>query len=155
GTRVIVPFGRRKLVGVVVDNPDTPALAPELVRDVDQVLDDTPPLPEDWIRLARFAAQYYQRPLGEVMLPTLPVSLRRVSAYQGKRSAGGPVHRMDRRPGTSPAHVATDNAPDLNAEQAQAVAAIAALKTHKAVLLHGVTGSGKTEVYLRAAQAAL
>ncbi|TEA79367.1 primosomal protein N' [Allopusillimonas ginsengisoli] len=155
GTRVIVPFGRRKLVGVVVDNPDTPALAPELVRDVDQVLDDTPPLPEDWIRLARFAAQYYQRPLGEVMLPTLPVSLRRVSAYQGKRSAGGPVHRMDRRPGTSPAHVATDNAPDLNAEQAQAVAAIAALKTHKTVLLHGVTGSGKTEVYLRAAQAAL
>ncbi len=155
GTRVIVPFGRRKLIGVVVDHPAEPALAPEKLRDVEQVLDDTPPFPQDWIRLARFAAYYYQRPLGEVMLPTLPVPLRRVSAYQGKRSAGGPVQRMDKRPGAAGPEIQADCAPELNAEQLHAAQAIAALTAHKAVLLHGVTGSGKTEVYLHAAQAVL
>src|SRR3546814_7444577 len=89
--RVIVPFGRRKLVGVVVELPDTPALSADLIKDVDQVLDDLPALPADWLRLTAFAAGYYQRPLGEVMLPALPAGLRKVSAYQGKRSAGGPV----------------------------------------------------------------
>src|SRR5690606_29007628 len=80
GTRVIVPFGRRKLVGVVVAIPDAPAVDPKLVKPVDEVLDDTPPLSTDWLRLASFAAQYYQRPLGEVILPALPASLRKVSA---------------------------------------------------------------------------
>src|SRR3546814_5213647 len=67
GTRVIVPFGRRKLVGVVVGNPAQPAVDAAHVRDIEQVLQDLPPLPADWLRLARFAADYYQRPLGEVM----------------------------------------------------------------------------------------
>src|SRR5690625_3576355 len=94
GTRVIVPFGRRKLVGVVVALPQVPGVDATQVRDVEQVLDDTEPLSDDWMRLAAFAAQYYQRPLGEVILPALPANLRKVSAYQGKRSAGGPVERL-------------------------------------------------------------
>jgi primosomal protein N' (replication factor Y) len=155
GVRVIVPFGRRKLVGVVVGTPSQPAFDPAQIKDVEQVLDDTPALPADWLRLASFAAQYYQRPLGEVMLPALPAGLRKVSAYQGKRSAGGPVHRLDRRKPVAVDTVAADHAPQLNAEQAAAAQAIAALQTHKTVLLHGVTGSGKTEVYLHAIQAAL
>lgn len=153
GARVIVPFGRRKLVGVVVGRPGVPALDASLVRDVDQVLDDTPPFSAHWLRLASFAAQYYQRPLGEVMLPTLPASLRRVGAYQGKRSAGGPVCRMDRRSeGKAKGKVEPDIAPRLNAGQEDAVTQIAALQGYKTVLLHGVTGSGKTEVYLHVAQ---
>src|SRR5699024_10547638 len=84
GTRVIVPFGRRKMVGVVVGQPEQPAVDPDQIRDIDEVLADTDPLPADWLRFAAFAAQYYQRPLGEVILPSLPASLRKVSAYQGK-----------------------------------------------------------------------
>lgn len=153
GTRVIVPFGRRKLVGVVVGTPEQPALDASLVRDVDQVLDDLPPFPVDWLRLASFAAQYYQRPLGEVMLPTLPAPLRRIGAYQGKRSAGGPVSRMDKRSGSqSKVSVEPDVPPPLNANQSDAVTHIAALQGHKTVLLYGVTGSGKTEVYMHVAQ---
>lgn len=155
GTRVIVPFGRRKLVGVVVATPAQPAIDPGLAKAVEEVLDDTPPLPEDWLRLASFAAQYYQRPLGEVILPALPAGLRKVSAYQGKRSAGGPVKRMDKRAKPVDVQLGADTPPSLNAEQATAAQAIAAQQGHKTILLHGVTGSGKTEVYLHAAQAVL
>src|SRR5690606_6287014 len=81
GIRVIVPFGRRKMIGIVVDIVDQPSIKPQLIKAVEQVLDDLPPMSDDWLRLARFAAQYYQRPLGEVMLPCLPSGLRKVSAY--------------------------------------------------------------------------
>lgn len=155
GTRVIVPFGRRRLVGVVVETPDAPEFDAEQVREIDQVLDDTPPFQAGWIRMARFAAQYYQRPLGEVVLPALPAGLRKVTSYQGKRSAGGPVHRIDKRAAPRAEPVQAGEVPELNDEQQAAVQAIEALQGYRAVLLHGVTGSGKTEVYLRVAQAAL
>lgn len=155
GVRVIVPFGRRKVVGVVVGLPEAPAIDIALVKEIDQVLDDTPPLSADWLRMASFAAQYYQRPLGEVILPALPTALRKVSAYQGKLSAGGPVQRLDNRKPVARRDVPPDVPPQLNAEQAAAATAIAALRQHKTVMLHGVTGSGKTEVYLHAAQQVL
>ncbi|WP_417219880.1 primosomal protein N' [Achromobacter spanius] len=156
GLRVIVPFGRRKMVGVVVENPAEPSYDPKQIRPIEQVLDDLPPFDEDWLRMARFAADYYQRPLGEVMLPTLPPPLRKPTAYQGKRSAGGPVARLDnrkRKPVRAPAK--PDQPPELNDAQCAAVDTIGALTGFKPVLLHGVTGSGKTEVYLRAAEKVL
>ena len=158
GMRVIVPFGRRRLIGMVVGLPQAPALDPSLVRDVEQVLDDVPPLPADWLRLTAFAAQYYHRPHGEVMLPALPGPLRKPSAYLGKRSAGGPVARSDARElkkqkgddaSRAPASVAQ---PVLNAQQQAAIDAIVASQGYSPVLLHGVTGSGKTEIYLRAVE---
>lgn len=153
GTRVIVPFGRRKLIGVVIDNPAEPSIAASQVREIEQVLTDLPALPQDWLRLTRFAADYYQRPWGEVMLPAMPPPLRKPSAYQGKRSGAGPVARLDaRKTKPSAAPVEPDQAPTLNAEQHDAVEAVTALTDFKPVLLHGVTGSGKTEVYLRIAQ---
>lgn len=155
GTRVIVPFGRRKMVGIVVSLPLEPGIAPQKVKDLDQVLDDLPPMPADWMRLALFAAQYYQRPIGEVMLPSLPAGLRKVSAYQGKRSAGGPVQRLDKRTPAKAPQVQADAPPALNEQQEAAVQAIVKMLGHHTVLLHGVTGSGKTEVYLHAAQAVL
>ncbi|WP_233234261.1 primosomal protein N' [Bordetella sp. LUAb4] len=211
GLRVIVPFGRRRMVGVVVDNPAEPAVDPAQVKAIERVLDDLPPFGADWLRLAAFAADYYQRPLGEVMLPALPPPLRKVSAYEGQRSASGPVARMDQRAAPKPpkkkrtskaaqASAAqsatpvdkpqtetpqtdtpqtetpqTDTPeietpanplalagapvaavpPVLNADQQAAVDAIAAVQGFKPVLLHGVTGSGKTEVYLHAAERVL
>ncbi|WP_447576979.1 primosomal protein N' [Achromobacter kerstersii] len=156
GLRVIVPFGRRKMIGVVVENPAEPSFDPKQIRPIEQVLDDLPPFDEDWLRLARFAAEYYQRPLGEVMLPTLPPPLRKPTAYQGQRSAGGPVARLDnrkRKAARTPAKA--DQPPELNDAQRTAVDTIGALTGFKPVLLHGVTGSGKTEVYLRAAEKVL
>jgi primosomal protein N' (replication factor Y) len=152
GQRVIVPFGRRKLIGVVIDTPDTPAIDPSAIRPVEDVLQDLPPFSTQWLRLARFAADYYQRPLGEVILPALPPPLRKPSAYQGQRSAGGPVARMDKRRKKAIAATLADEVPILNEAQQGAVDVICGLAGFKPVLLHGVTGSGKTEVYLRVAE---
>ncbi len=155
GSRVVVPFGRRRLVGVVLATDVEPSIAQSTIRAVERVLDDLPPLPPSWLALAAFAAHYYQRPVGEVMLPALPVPLRRLSHYEGKRSGEGPVVKWRaRRAKVKPQ---TNKAPDnpvpvtLNEEQASAVQALAAPQGFNAYLLHGITGSGKTQVYLAAA----
>ena len=155
GMRVIVPFGRRKLIGMVVELPAVPAYDPKLIKDVESVLSDIDPLPDHWLKFAQFAADYYQRPLGEVVLPALPLSLRSVSAYQGKRSAGGPVARLDNKRSPALKSVNATETPALNQAQQHAVEAIVAQEGFKAFLLYGVTGSGKTEVYLHAAAQAL
>lgn len=151
GDRVIVPFGRRKMIGVVVDLPAQPSYDPTLIKDVEQVLQDVAPLTQSWIRFARFAADYYQRPLGEVVLPALPSPLRSLAAYQGKRAAGGPVARLDKRRKVFQHAATPSTAPILNVGQQAAIDAIDASQGFKAFLLFGVTGSGKTEVYLHAA----
>ena len=177
GHRVIVPFGRRQLVGVVVAKIDQPAVAPEQCKDVLMVLDDLPPMPAAWMQMMDFASRYYQRPLGEVMLPALPPPLRKAAAYTGKRAGGGPVLRLERRLVKQRKKIAesTSNAapesqapesreastikrgssPELNTEQSEAVKSISAIGGHRVVLLRGVTGSGKTEVYLHVARRVL
>ncbi len=156
GERVIVPFGRRRLIGIVIEADVQPALAPEQIRPVERVLRDLDPLPDKWLELATFAAGYYQRPVGEVVLPALPAPLRRVGSYEGKRAGQvGPVERLKKRLAKSggPAADRVDVKPvNLNAQQAQSVEQIKATQGFKAYLLHGITGSGKTQVYLAAAQ---
>lgn len=151
GTRVIVSFGRRQLIGVVVGHSDAPGVAPDTVRAVERILDDLPPFTAQWLKLTRFAADYYQRPWGEVILPALPPALRKPSAYVGARSAAGPIVRLDKRRARPIVDVAADVAPELNEQQALAVATLRELEGFAPVLLHGVTGSGKTEVYMHAA----
>lgn len=155
GLRVIVPFGRREMIGLVVELPEKPAYDPALIKNVQSVLNDIDPLPAHWIKFAQFAADYYQRPLGEVVLPALPLSLRSVTAYQGVKSAGGPVARLDKRRAPVRQAAAVTNTPDLNDAQRAAVESINGAEAFKAFLLYGVTGSGKTEVYLHAAAHAL
>ena len=151
GDRVIVPFGRRKMIGVVVDTPAEPSYDPKLVKEVEQVLQDVAPLTQSWLKFARFAAEYYQRPLGEVILPALPLPLRGLAAYQGKRAAGGPVARLDKRRKAAQSAAVQSVVPTLNPGQQAAIDAIGSSQGFKAFLLFGVTGSGKTEVYLHAA----
>ncbi|CAM5182477.1 Primosomal protein N' OS=Castellaniella defragrans OX=75697 GN=priA PE=3 SV=1 [Castellaniella defragrans] len=175
GVRVRVTFGRRTLIGMVWETRDQPSIAVDKVRAIDAVLDNLPPMPPDWLRLAQFAARYYHRPLGEVLLPVLPPPLRKPGAYTGSRAAGGPVRRADRRPGRKTedpaAHRSASSvrplageetsshtaAPTLNPAQAQALTGLQdLLKEGRGVaLLHGITGSGKTELYLRLARQAL
>ena len=144
GLRVRVPFGRRSCIGIIVDLPQESDFPAAQIRSIDAVLRDLPALPADWFRLSEFCAAYYQVPLGEVMLSTLPAGLRRVDP---------PKARISRRvPKLPPPH----DPPQLTLEQQAALKKMADDgEGFRAYLLHGVTGSGKTEVYLRLVERAL
>src|SRR6476469_2285000 len=71
GQLALVDFGRREAVGLIVAvkrETDVPA---GKLKDAIAVRSQLSPLPERWLALASFAADYYQRPLGEVALPGL------------------------------------------------------------------------------------
>ncbi|MFW2470450.1 primosomal protein N', partial [Burkholderia pseudomallei] len=81
GMLVQVPFGRRSVVGLVCEvtaHTDVPAAK---LKAVDAVCTELPPLSRHWLELAAFAADYYQRGLGEVALPALPQALRDVPRW--------------------------------------------------------------------------
>lgn len=144
GLRIRVPFGRGEKIGIIVDLPSQSELAPEQLKPALEILRDTPPLPADFFRLCAFASSYYQAPLGEVLLQALPPGLKKTRASQRRAGKAMAI--------TVPAAAPL---PELTAEQAQAVAAMAASQGYAPFLLHGVTGSGKTEVYLRLIAATL
>jgi primosomal protein N' (replication factor Y) len=147
------------VVGVSAES----TIAANKLKPIKALLEDLPVLPESWLALGRFAAQYYQRPLGEVLLPALPALLRRASGYkENLKDAPGSwqsasIKGLQKRfeklrmehidpAATEPA----SQAPQLNAEQTAALHSITSRQGYGAFLLHGVTGSGKTEVYLHA-----
>lgn len=136
GLRIRVPFGRGERIGIVLAVLDDSEIDPAQLKAAIGLLDDLPPLPEDFFRLAEFASQYYQAPLGEVLLQALPAGLKRLQA-------------VERRSGRKPATAPVLPEPELTSEQRAAVAAVQASSGFSPFLLHGVTGSGKTEVYLQ------
>ena len=151
GLLVRVPLGKRELLGVVWPGVSEPADGVAL-RPVSAVFEALPPLGADWCRLLDFAAGYYQRSVGELASAVLPPQLRELSDEQ----LAARLRKLDRK-AARPAAPSPPR-PELAPEQAQAVERIAAQRASpapKPLLLFGVTGSGKTEVYLRAAEEAL
>lgn len=145
GQLAVVPFGRREVVGVIVGIGEHSDLPQNKLKDVLAVRVQLAPLSAAWLALCRFAADYYQRPLGEVAIPGLPKNLRALKAISLDRA-------LKKLAKEESAHDATPaDMPVLNAAQQQAADAIAAAEGFAPTLLYGVTGSGKTEVYLQAA----
>ncbi|XKF15206.1 primosomal protein N' [Halomonas sp. BLK-85] len=207
GLRVSVPFGRRHVVGVIVELAHHSELPREQLKCIHEVLDDTP-LPADWLWLCHFTARYYQHSLGDTLANAMPARLRQGHPMAGrtqtlwKRSAdaaeqhdfgrarrqaalwdllgqhpNGLASRVISAHGftqdtlnrlahkglitsttqaltaATPAHTQqplANPALPLNREQAVALAALhEKLDDFHPCLLEGVTGSGKTEVYLQ------
>jgi primosomal protein N' (replication factor Y) len=216
GMRVRVPFGRQRLVGIIIEIASSSELPEERLKPILEVLDPRPVLDTSALALLQWAAEYYHHPVGEVLSTALPKALRLgadteareerwavtregLDAYVRGEPRRAPKQREllaylvaagDSAPDTiangTSAHtldgalpnwrdaakalktrgwvssgevaVAATNAgfgvrthgPDLREEQRIAVeAASEALGRFGAFVLHGVTGSGKTEVYLR------
>jgi len=76
GQRVIVPFGRRQMVGVVMECVAATEMAPERIKPVTQVLCDSAPLSAELFDLLRFCSDYYRYPIGQTVLSALPTRLR-------------------------------------------------------------------------------
>lgn len=214
GQRVLVPFGRRSQIGVVVGVADTSEFAIEKLKQVTQVFSDELPIDAETLNLVKFSADYYQYPYGQALLSALPARLRQVAPavsrkqYAYQLTALGRQLEIESLPkkqlvtrrvlaalqaSTSLTEAALDEIsssarkvakqlvvdgwasslqvqagvkslavglatastkePELNVEQASAVTQIVqAAASFKAWLLHGITGSGKTEVYIRLMQ---
>lgn len=151
GYRASVPFGKSAKTGVIVGwlaSSDQPV---EKLKAVTVILRDMPRLPADWLAMCEFCARYYQAPLGEVMSLALPPMLRRGKLPRVTRAKKGD----GAAPAVSPAPAlcvpaGTFSLPELLSDQHAAVEQITGATDFQTFLLHGVTGSGKTEVYLRA-----
>jgi len=205
GERVLVPFGRRRLVGVVTAHrPAEPAPAHRL-KPVHTALDDGPVLTAKLRELVHWAADYYQQPIGIAWRTALPRALRgnqplepevpehfalsaagrqqtgpggrapvqqrlleafgaapgncldapalKLMADHWRKSVDGLIRRglVERIPYTEPEpRTESQRGFELNSDQADAVATVDSADGFACFLLFGVTGSGKTEVYLEA-----
>jgi primosomal protein N' (replication factor Y) (superfamily II helicase) len=160
GAFVRVPLGSRELLGVVwqkLEAPPEPLLGNQgKTIEFKAITADLgiQPVTASWLKLIEFTANYYQRSLGEVALAALPPQLRTLDATQ--------VERRLKRTKVVDSNIAVENnnvaniamnSVALNVEQTSATAKIST--KIGPFLLFGATGSGKTEVYLRAALEAL
>jgi primosomal protein N' (replication factor Y) len=203
GVRVRVPFGRRTLIGVLLEICTEPAVERQKLRRVQQVLDSSALLNDDVLAMVQWASAYYHHPIGDALATSLPVLLRRgqppeVTATvawrltpEGQAIDPATYRRAPRQATVMAALLASPDGLDraaldapasvlrtlsergwiesfsraetpagttaaaasdhhLNPAQQQAVDSILGqLNSFAPFLLEGVTGSGKTEVYLR------
>ena len=82
GSRVLVRFGRRRLVGIVIEAGVESELPTSRLRPIETRLDDAPVFDDELLALLRWAARYYHHPVGEALATALPVALRRARTDQ-------------------------------------------------------------------------
>lgn len=143
GIRVKVSFGKSDTLGYVVGFLDKTDL--EDIKDVKDIVDEVPVLDSTMFRLAKWISEYYFCSLGEAMSLFFPGGWRKIEKTR-------PRHIED----TSETHTEREfYHPFLpTSDQSRSIERInQALENQecKVFLLHGVTASGKTEVYLQVA----
>ncbi len=157
GTWVRVPFGRSTVIGFVVDESkplsELPSsVDPAKLKSILESGDEEDKIPADIFALCTWASRYYAQPLGELLAAACP------PASLGLRSTNREAKELSR--GTVPQREIR-----LNEEQLAARDGLDALRGEirpaggtfapRVALLHGVTGSGKTEVYIELAKRVL
>jgi primosomal protein N' (replication factor Y) (superfamily II helicase) len=148
GSMLVVPFGRREVLGVVVGLADTSEVADEKLLAPLRALELG--VPVDLVALAAWIAAEYCSTIARALGLVLPPGAARRLSGRKRRAVARPRHLA--------VGARSPHPPELTREQRAVLAPlVVALRARRAErrLLHGVTGSGKTEVYLRAAAAAL
>jgi primosomal protein N' (replication factor Y) len=148
GSRVRVPFGRRKILGTVLQTQSRSS-APENheLRSIVEVIGTPALLSPQLLELARWISQYYLCPFDLTLKALAPSSVRSRSSIRNRKTQ--PDEELD----ASSASFIPSQPLQLTEQQAAALQQIIGLSQDpqpKPLLLFGVTGSGKTEVYLQA-----
>jgi primosomal protein N' (replication factor Y) len=149
GARVLVPLGKHHTVGLLLaleaQSPTLPTTDFNL-KTVDTVLDNAPLPDAHLLELLQWAARYYHHPIGEVLFSALPIALRKAKPLPKRMQKW-----LQANPKQEPATIPTDGL-YLTDEQTQCIETLQQWHTEippRPTLLHGITGSGKTEIYLR------
>ncbi|MBX7231722.1 MAG: primosomal protein N' [Bdellovibrionales bacterium] len=135
GDSVIVPLGSRNTTGVVLGFADTNA-GNYLLKEIIQINKERPRLKDPFLSWLEWLSEYYLHPIGLVMEMAFPPKSHRKRKIKSKKN---PVLK----------EYSKSSLPDLTFEQNQVLEQISVQEQFKVHLLHGVTGSGKSEVYLR------
>lgn len=131
GQWVVVPFGKTQTTGIVIATQTSSDIALEKLKPVSRVL-DLPQPPKHYLKLAEWLGEYYAAHPRAIWHTILP------SGLQAKPRKG----LLQDSVAQAPAHL-----PPLSIEQEQVIKAIQKLPSQKAVLIQGITGSGKTRIY--------
>jgi primosomal protein N' (replication factor Y) len=138
GARVRAPFGRSTIIGLIVAINSSSAVDSSKIKSIIEILDEQAIMMPQMLELLQWASNYYFIPLGMLYKLGLPKKIREgelLSLIVPPPAINSTV--------TQPSY-------ELNGQQQQAIAAIAQhLGSFKVHVLDGVTGSGKTEVYLQ------
>ncbi|HYR89809.1 MAG TPA: primosomal protein N' [Terriglobia bacterium] len=143
GCRVVVPFRKREVEGFVVGLRTEPPRNIE-VHSIESLIDRAPLVRPEIFELCRWISEYYVSPPGEVLKSALPPGISAKHVERGLKPATT-FGNNNVVAGFSPR-------PILTQDQIAACTAIQSARGFHTILLHGITGSGKTEIYMRAAE---
>lgn len=136
GKRVKAPFGKKSLTGFIIGLQDTPPMSDLQLKEINDIIDKDPVLDVPLLQLARWIKEYYFVSLGETLRAFIPP---RLSSYKSQLNRTGMKGE-----GSLPL------SPSPSQEEVLTIIK-AAIKEggYNSLLLYGITGSGKTEVYLQ------
>ena len=139
GSRVAVKFRNKDMVGYVVKQLDN---KPDFsTTKISEILDSEPIFKSSDMQIILWLADYYHHPIGEVFDTFCPPALRKITKTNTLLAIEEPIYIAS----------SEDKVFELNKEQLNCVKEIKNLKGFDPCLLYGVTGSGKTEIYLQIA----
>ncbi|MCB0405507.1 MAG: primosomal protein N' [Bdellovibrionales bacterium] len=141
GSLVQVPFGSRLTHAFVLGFSETSTISDTKLKSVEAVLNESPVFDEKMLEFLRWVSAYYCHPLGETIATAVPKDSWRVRKRKTRAITSDPTA------GLRPAH---SERFELTPEQKQVLDEMDRHGHEKPYLLFGVTGSGKTEVYMNA-----
>ncbi len=137
GSQVLAPFKKQKKVGITVGFGEFKTSGKEIrLKTIEAVLDEDPLIQENLLQLLQWVGQYYISTSGLVLKNAIPSGV-----FEGRKSGKSRI--------TYDSKIKPAKAFNLTPEQKNALYEIAKAQSG-VLLLHGVTGSGKTEVYIQA-----
>jgi primosomal protein N' (replication factor Y) len=143
GTRVVAPFRRQLKIGFITETNVTPPKGAK-IKELKDFPDEEPQVSEKLIRLIKWISDYYAAPIGEVFAAAIPNLLGNVNEIEKKRRPANFSYDIE--------GFGKEADFKLNPAQQKVLSGIVEIidqQKFAVALLHGVTGSGKTEVYLR------
>lgn len=138
GQRVKIPLGPRKINGFVLGEENSPNLKTKIKEVLDRD-ENSPPLCPKRIRWLKWMSNYYHYPLGMIADLSFPSH----GSFKNKKTTKAPLKKEP----ASPSILNKNSDVQLTSEQAQCVKQILKTSGFQVHLIHGVTGSGKTEIY--------